>query len=641
MGGLQTLKTQTIEKLLIANRGEIAIRIAQSCHALGISTVAVCSEADQDALHSHYCDESICIGPPAAAESYLKIDALIQAALDTNANAIHPGYGFLSENADFAEAVEKAGLIWVGPPAKAISVMGSKTAARTAAIGADVPVVPGEVDTAKAESVGFPLLIKAVGGGGGRGMRVVREAKELQQAIEAASREALSAFGNGDVFVERYIEQGRHIEIQVFGDQHGNVHHLYERECSVQRRHQKVVEEAPSVALDEDLRQKMGEAAIRVAKAVDYVGAGTVEFLLDQDGSFYFLEMNTRLQVEHPVTECITGLDLVALQLDVAQGEAFTDVPERAGASIEVRLYAEDPAEDYAPQTGLIHEFSFDEAEGIRVDTGVASGSEVSIHYDPMIAKIIASGENREIARKRLVRCLNRLCVLGLKTNQHQLIEILSHPDFIQGDIHTRWLEGQEQSAPSISNTTVIAALCGQLKDTRETLPAIAKGWRNSRFRSQLFTAGEIDIHWHPKGNGWSVRTGEQTQDLHFEATDNAIVLWLDGRKTEAVLAEDTSHHYVWTGGASVALKKGQRFPDVDLEDDPGACIASTPGKVAKLAVSEGQQVQSGDLLVVLEAMKMEQPLCASIDGVVQSVFVAEGEQVEAGQRLVELGPSE
>jgi len=631
------LKTPRIQKLLIANRGEIAVRIAKSAHALGISTVAVCSEADREAFHSSFCDQCLCIGPAAPSESYLNIDAILAAAQQSGADAIHPGYGFLSERADFAQAVMDAGLIWIGPSPSAISTMGSKTAARAAASDAGVPVVPGEHDINKAAAVGFPLLVKAVGGGGGRGMRVVESELELESALQAASREAESAFGDPALFVERYIAEGRHIEIQVFGDSHGKIVHLYERECSIQRRHQKVLEEAPSPALTPDLREKMGAAAVSVAKAVSYVGAGTVEFLLDENGSFYFLEMNTRIQVEHPVTEAITGLDLVALQIQVAQGEHLPEVEALEGAAIEVRLYAEDPGADYRPQTGSILEFSFEQDEGIRVDSGVASGSEVGIHYDPMMAKIIAYGADREQARQRLLRALNRLCLLGLKSNQQQLIEVLNSKDFIEGQVHTRWLEAQGHTENEAPPEAAIAALAVHLDGRRKALPGVCKGWRNSRFRDGLFCAGTHVLHWRPEGRGWRVKVGNSSHKVRFEPHDTGGRLWIDDQARDLAYAENDQAHYVWMGGAAHRLEKIERFPESAAQEEEDACTATTPGKVSKLAVNPGETVRAGALLIVLEAMKMEQPLFAATDGVIKAVFVAEGDQVIAGQRLVEL----
>ena len=627
---------------MIANRGEIAVRIAETAHNMGIATVAVFSEADRGALHTLVCDESVCIGAPEPSASYLNIAALIAAAQKTGANAVHPGYGFLSERADFAQAVLDAGLIWVGPSPKAISTMGSKTQARAAVEAADVPVVPGTHDIESAASIGFPLLIKAVSGGGGRGMRLVHASEELEEAIRSASDEARSAFGDPSLFAERFIEKGRHVEIQVFGDQHGQVTALYERECSVQRRHQKVIEEAPSPVLDQALREQMQDAALRAAKSVDYVGAGTVEFLLSEDGSFYFLEMNTRLQVEHPVTEAITGLDLVRLQLEVAQGASLPAIPEACGASIEVRLYAEDASADNAPQTGRVLALSCEDQEGIRLDTGVAEGSEVSVHYDPMLAKLIAHGENREDARKKLCRALEKLCLLGVKTNQDYLLHILNEPDFISGDLHTSWLETSVHLPdPVVPKEAAIAALCHQILKPKSLLPSIKKGWRNSHFDDRSIQIGSRQLRWRPAPEGWTVSTEGVEHSVTCHLQGDSLVLEVDGLRRMVQVKEDQDSFYVWVSGGAYTLTKHPRFADEDSSEETGDCQAPTPGKVTRVCVKPGDGVQSGDLLVVLEAMKMEHPICASINGTVTDICVEEGDQVSSGDLLVVLEENE
>ena len=455
-----------IRKLLVANRGEITRRIFRSAALQGITTVAIYSEPDAEAPFVHDADEAVPIGGVSAAESYLDVAKVLDAASRTGADAVHPGYGFLAENADFARAVEAAGMVWIGPPADAIDAMGSKVEARRMMQDAGVPVVPGaelegshaiDPDAALAE-IGLPLLVKASAGGGGKGMRIVRDASELSDAIDGARREAESSFGDGNVFLERYVERPRHIEIQVFADEHGNTVSLGERECSIQRRHQKVIEEAPSPAVDPDLRKRMGEAAVAAAQAVGYVGAGTVEFLLGDDGEFFFLEMNTRLQVEHPVTEMVTGLDLVRLQLLVAMGEPLPSEahePPIHGHSIEVRLYAEDPATDFLPQTGTVGALEFAGAEpfaapsaedpdaraGLRLDSGIESGNEVSPHYDPMIAKVICWAPTRAEAASRLADAMRRASVHGLVTNRDFLVRTLKHSAFIYGATDTGFIE--------------------------------------------------------------------------------------------------------------------------------------------------------------------------------------------------------
>ncbi len=439
-----------MNKVLIANRGEIAVRVIRTCRALGLGAVAVCSEADASALHVRVADEAICLGPPAAADSYLRVDRVLEAAAASGADAIHPGYGFLSENADFARAVASAGLTWIGPSPESIEAMGSKIASRQLMEAAGVPVVPGthadgdEALLAAAHEIGFPVLVKASAGGGGKGMRAVEEPEALLPALAAARREAKAAFADDTVYLEKLLVRPRHVEIQVFGDGCGEVVHLMERECSVQRRHQKVVEETPSPALDEALRQRMGEAAVAAARAVSYAGAGTVELMLGDDGEFYFLEMNTRLQVEHPVTEALLGVDLVAAQIAVARGEGLPwrqEALRPRGHAIEVRLYAEDPSRGFLPATGTLLRYRPPEGPGLRHDGGVAEGDAVTPFYDPMLAKLIAWGEDREVARRRLARALRDWEIHGVITNRAFLAEVLEHPAFVAGATHTGFID--------------------------------------------------------------------------------------------------------------------------------------------------------------------------------------------------------
>lgn len=441
-----------MKKILIANRGEIALRVMRTARRMGIETVAIYSEADRESPHVTYADLAVCVGPAASSESYLKMDVLIQAALDTGADAIHPGYGFLSENSAFAQKVDDAGLIFIGPDIHAIEVMGSKLAAKEAVSGYDIPMVPGvdhavsDIEAAKtiAAQVGYPILIKASAGGGGKGMRVVHEAAELGEQMTRAISEAQSAFGDGAVFVEKYVTSPRHIEIQVLADKYGHVVHLFERECSVQRRHQKVVEEAPSAILTEELRSRMGQAAIDVARACQYVGAGTVEFLLDSDHNFYFLEMNTRLQVEHPVTEMITGIDLVEQQIRVARGEKLAIAQEDltiSGHAIEVRVYAEDPFADFAPSIGTLTTYQTPDGPGVRVDDGFREGMDVPIYYDPMIAKLITHGKTRKEAIDRAVTAMRNYHIKGLETTIPFGQFVCEHPAFISGDFDTHFVK--------------------------------------------------------------------------------------------------------------------------------------------------------------------------------------------------------
>lgn len=441
-----------INKILVANRGEIALRVMRSARELGIKTVAVYSEADREALHVRYADEAVFIGSPPSSESYLRIEKIIAAARETGAQAIHPGYGFLSENEDFAQAVEKAGMVFIGPSAKSIEVMGSKLAAKAAVAKFNVPLVPGtsepidDIKKAKkiASDIGYPVLIKASAGGGGKGMRIVKNDNEFQEQMERAVSEATSAFGDGSVFIEKYITQPRHIEFQVFGDQHGNVIHLFERECSIQRRHQKVVEEAPSSVLTPELRKKMGEAAINVAKSCGYYGAGTVEFILDEKLNFYFLEMNTRLQVEHPVTEMVTGVDLVKLQISVAQGEKLPLKQEDLsihGHAVEIRVYAEDPANNFLPDIGTLQTYKRPQGNGIRVDDGFEQGMSIPFYYDPMIAKLICHAETREGAIEKTIRAIEEYEITGLETTLGFCYFVMHHQAFRTGQFDTRFVE--------------------------------------------------------------------------------------------------------------------------------------------------------------------------------------------------------
>jgi propionyl-CoA carboxylase alpha chain len=474
-----------IKKILVANRGEIALRIMRTAREMGIRTVAVYSEADRQALHVRYADEAVLIGPPPSAESYLRIDKIIDAAKLTGADAIHPGYGFLSENEDFAQQVMDAGMVFIGPPPKAIEIMGSKLAAKAAVAKFNVPLVPGtsepitNVDDAKkvAASIGYPILIKASAGGGGKGMRIVENEKSFQEQMERAVSEATSAFGDGSVFIEKYITKPRHIEFQIFGDQHGNVVHLFERECSIQRRHQKVIEEAPSSVLTPEIREAMGQAAINVAKSCGYYNAGTVEFILDDQRNFYFLEMNTRLQVEHPVTEEITGLDLVKLQIKIAEGEKLPfkqDELSIHGHAIEVRVYAEDPSNNFLPDIGTLKTYRRPQGHGVRVDDGFEQGMDIPFYYDPMIAKLICRAESREAAIRKMIRVIDEYDITGLETTLGFCRFVMTHDAFTSGNFDTRFVENYfGPEALSVSNEGaefIAAALAATLSNGgRET----------------------------------------------------------------------------------------------------------------------------------------------------------------------------
>ena len=495
-----------INKILVANRGEIALRVMRSARELGIKTVAVYSEADRNALHVRYADEAVFIGPPPSSESYLRIEKIIAAAKETGAQAIHPGYGFLSENEDFAEAVAQAGMIFIGPSAKSIEVMGSKLAAKAAVAKFNVPLVPGtsepidDINKAKkiAAEIGYPVLIKASAGGGGKGMRIVENDKEFQEQMERAVSEAISAFGDGSVFIEKYVTQPRHIEFQIFGDQHGNVVHLFERECSIQRRHQKVVEEAPSSVLTPEIRKKMGEAAVNVGKSCGYYGAGTVEFILDEKLNFYFLEMNTRLQVEHPVTEMITGIDLVKLQIRVAEGNKLPFKQEDLkfhGHAIEVRVYAEDPANNFLPDIGTLQTYKRPQGNGIRVDDGFEQGMSIPFYYDPMIAKMICYAETREGAIEKTIRAIAEYEITGLETTLGFCNFVMHHDAFRTGNFDTKFVEKYfkpEVLTPrqNTEEETIAAVLSNYLlqeKSTSTTLTEVGNTtnskWRKNRLQ--------------------------------------------------------------------------------------------------------------------------------------------------------------
>lgn len=493
-----------INKILVANRGEIALRVMRSAKEMGIKTVAVYSEADREAMHVRFADEAVFIGPPASAESYLRIDKIIDAARKTGAQAIHPGYGFLSENEDFAQAIEDAGMIFIGPSAKSIEVMGSKLAAKEAVAKFNVPLVPGtsepidDLNKAKkiAKDIGYPILIKASAGGGGKGMRIVEKESEFQEQMERAVSEATSAFGDGSVFIEKYVTKPRHIEFQIFGDKHGNVVHLFERECSIQRRHQKVVEEAPSSVLTPEIRKRMGEAAINVAKSCGYYNAGTVEFILDENLNFYFLEMNTRLQVEHPVTEMITGIDLVKLQIKVAQGEKIPFKQEDLkihGHAVEVRVYAEDPSNNFLPDIGTLQTYKRPQGNGIRVDDGFEQGMEIPFYYDPMIAKLICHAETREMAIEKMIRAIHEYEITGLETTLGFCNYVMHHDAFRSGKFDTGFVGKYFKpevltGTPDTDEEKIAAALSAHILATSTSTNAAAQAvsvpvskWKKNR----------------------------------------------------------------------------------------------------------------------------------------------------------------
>jgi len=665
LGSMRALST-TIQKILIANRGEIARRIMRTCRKMGIATVAVYSEADAEMPFVAEADEAVLLGPASSSESYLRIDKILEAAALTRADAIHPGYGFLAENAEFAEACGGAGLIFIGPTPDAIRSMGSKREAKALVAKAGVPVIPGydgsnqdpKALAEEAIEVGFPVLLKASAGGGGKGMKLVRQKVELPDAIASAAREGQSSFGDGTLLVEKYIDDPRHVEIQILGDSHGSLIHLNERECSIQRRHQKIIEETPSPALDAALRTQMGEAAVLCGKAIGYQNAGTVEFILAPDGSFYFLEVNTRLQVEHPVTECVTGLDLVEEQILIAQGEPLRmsqDAVRFEGAALEVRLYAEDPAAGFLPQSGKIIDWDLPPAEGLRVDSGVESGSEVGIHYDPMLAKIITYGESRPLALQRMRRALRSLSVQGVTTNREFLLRVLDHPAYIAGDIDTHFIDrhlqdelGDGASEADVQRAAIAAALADQQRRDRERVlvPDVPSGWRNNYHTPQSVEyevrGGEVLVDYHHLGDDrFEVWTGAQARAVRVVSWEPPQLILEEGaRRWPARISFDGDRTFVHSSDFSIDLLRKPRFPDKTQAIPAGGCVAPMPGKVIELRVTEGDTVKAGQVLMIMEAMKMEHSVTAPQDGTVGQILVTAGDQVDADALLIVVADS-
>jgi geranyl-CoA carboxylase alpha subunit len=616
-------------KVLVANRGEIAWRVMRTARAMGYRTVAVYSDADREAPHVVFADEAVHIGPAPVGESYLSIERILEAAHTSGADAIHPGYGFLSENEHFAEACAKAGLVFIGPPAAAIAAMGNKAAAKRRMIDAGVPCVPGYQDVDQSDAcleqaaleIGLPVMVKAAAGGGGRGMRLVERETELLEAIRTARTEAASAFGSGELILEKAVVDARHVEIQVFADNHGNVIHLGERDCSVQRRHQKVIEEAPSPAVDADLRARMGAAAVAAAKAIGYRGAGTVEFLLGGDGAFYFLEMNTRLQVEHPVTEAITGLDLVEWQLRVARGEKLALRQEDLrldGHAIEVRLYAEDPYTGFLPQTGRIDVWRPASGMGVRIDHGMKEGLAISPFYDPMIAKVIAHGGTREEARTRLVRALRDIVVLGPVTNRHFLVALLEHPEFADGKATTAFIGKHAFPAPDIGERHWALAAALLWRESAKRYPMPLRGWRNS----------------NPEPTPIRLKTGTIERLVHVtrsdaEKIDATVPFHIDG---DDILVD--------LDGLAVRFADRTYAPPAAADaGGDGKLRAPMDGRIVAINVAPGEKVSRGQTLVVLEAMKIQHQLKAALDAAVESVAVREGQQVANRTVLVTMLP--
>ncbi|BFM15010.1 geranyl-CoA carboxylase subunit apha [Maricurvus nonylphenolicus] len=651
-----------ITKVLVANRGEIAVRVMRTARDLGYRTVAVYSEADAGALHVQEADQAVCIGPAAVGESYLVADKILAAAKQTGADAIHPGYGFLSENAAFSETCEAEGITFIGPRSEAINLMGSKRLSKIAMIDAGVPCIPGYQDAdqsdetllAKAKDIGFPLMVKASAGGGGRGMRLVFEESELAEQIRTARSEAETAFGSGELILERAVIEPRHIEIQVFADEHGNAVYLGERDCSIQRRHQKVVEEAPSPFVDPELRQRMGEAAVNAAKACNYRGAGTVEFLVDADKNFYFLEMNTRLQVEHPVTELITGLDLVAWQLKVAAGEKLPltqDDVELNGHAVEVRLYAEDPRNNFMPQTGQVRLWDYPERAGIRMDHGIQTGQEVSPFYDPMIAKVIAYGDNRAEAIRRLASAVQDTQLLGMNNNKLFLQNVLRHEVFGAGEATTAFIEQHFSSDVSMdqkepSATTLAKAALLFFQRSIEAGQDAKFHWSRSTPQSYAykleFDGKATSVNLTENEHQFEISVvkdgaDEERTTLEFVSQDENTCVFIENGVRETLnFAFDNKTLYLDDGTGHFILEDVTHQPAAAAGGaGSGQVKASMDGAIAEVLVQEGDTVEAGQTLVVLEAMKMEHPLKAGISGTVTAVSCEAGQQVKSKQLLI------
>lgn len=654
-------------KVLIANRGEIARRIIRACHESNIRTVAVFSDADRNAPFVTDAQEAVYIGESSPAESYLNMQRIIDAAIETGAEAIHPGYGFLSEKAEFAELCEKNGITFIGPKSSVIRLLGPKIQAKEVAKRANVPVVPGyEGDVQdyarfewEAGEIGYPVLLKASAGGGGRGMRIVQHAGELKEAFESAKREAESAFGNGDLLLEKYFETAKHIEVQIVGDNHGNYHHLFERECSVQRRYQKIIEESPSPSLSEEQRVAVCEAAKRLAEAVQYNNVGTVEFLLAPDGNFYFLEVNTRLQVEHGITEMVCGLDIVKTQLFVASGnaledEAFSDLQPH-GWAIECRICAEDPSKNFAPSTGTIGFFGIthDHIQGLRLDSGVIPGSEISVYYDSMLAKLMMWAPSRSEAIRGLVYCIDNFAISGVKTNLELLKSILLHRDFQAATVDTKWIDRNLQSLTEKTfsesanfNSAVVIALADTLQASKNKPydPSLS-GWRNSFYAPQQLHVNindEVIAISYRQLDAETFEVMTATEPIRVKAkllqrNYDVIELFISNRFYQVPFIRFDSDFHVWWSG--IGVMEGRilpRFKEPEVEND-GSFVSPMPGEIIKIMVKEGEEVKEGQKLLVLSSMKMESNIEAAYRGIVKEIYVEEKQFVEAGKVLIKL----
>jgi acetyl/propionyl-CoA carboxylase alpha subunit len=656
-----------IAKLLVANRGEIARRVLRAARGLGIATVAVFSDPDADAPFVGEADEAVPLGGVTPAESYLRVDAVLEAAERTGADAVHPGYGFLAEHPELAAGCRKRGITFVGPPPEVLAVLGDKVEAKRVMTAAGLPVLPGAEVTgldggelaAAAERVGLPVMVKATFGGGGIGMRVVRDPAELQPAVDAARRQAGAAFADDAVFLERLLEAPRHVEVQVLADAHGRAVHLFERECSVQRRHQKLIEEAPSPAVDPELRRRLGEAAVAAAEAVGYVGAGTVEFLLEppeDQGRFWFLEVNARIQVEHPVTEAVTGLDLVRLQLLVAAGEPLPDEAVHAtlrGHAVEARLYAEDPARDFLPQAGTLHRFRVGGEPGVRVDAGVADGSVVGVHYDPLLAKVIAHAPSRAEAAGLLAAALDRARLHGVTTNRDLLVGVLRHPEFLAGEVDTAFLErhppaelaaGRRDPGAARLHAAAAALAAQAARRAAATVQAtIPSGWRNNPSQLQRVDfdgeGGALAVGYRfGRAGGLEALEvgGEPLEGARLWACHPELVdLEVAGVRRRFEVHRVGEVHYVDGPLGHAELRERPRFPEPTSAHraarPQGSLASPLPGIVRRVAVRPGEAVAAGALLVVVEAMKLEHRISAPAAGRVRELLVAEGQEVDAG----------
>ena len=664
------------KKILIANRGEIAIRIIRTCNRLGINTVAVYSDADSRSLHRHLADEAVYIGPSPSQQSYLVIDKIIQAAKSTGCEAIHPGYGFLSEKAEFARAIQEAGLALIGPPVEAIDVMGDKITSKELAKNAGVPVIPGHIEAIRdeaealkvAEEVGYPVLLKPAAGGGGKGMRIVRKPGDMKEALAASRQETQKAFNDTRVFVERYIEQPRHIEIQVLADSHGNVIHLGERECSIQRRYQKVVEESPSPAVSTELRQRMGQAACDLARTANYVNAGTVEFVMDAKQNFYFLEMNTRLQVEHPVTEMVTGLDLVEWQLRIASGEPLP-FDQRAirfnGWAIEARICAEEPTRGFIPSTGMITRYFAPRGAGVRVDSGVNIGGKIDVFYDSMLAKLICHGKTREDARRGLVEALNGYHIEGVNTNIDFVTRVLCLPEFAEGNLHTGFIDqhfegGRAKLSPPVQHLRLTAMAATLIYHTRTV--AVRKslrhmvsdiGVKRDRGQSHRYMVRcqedvfEVVLDEPPvSGRPCPIQVDGALYQVvipHFEFFRRRLKLNINGQDYRFRIRFQESFMSMSFNGISRLFEvytpkewEMMRFMPEKADKAPNnILLCPMPGLVVEVLAQKGERVFRGQNLVILESMKMESGVASPIDGVIAEVLVDKGQAVEADQTLI------